>query len=275
VTKLTVVVDNSVAHATPLLGEHGLSLWLEHQGVNLLYDTGQGRALLPNLKALGLDPEALDAVVLSHGHHDHSGGLEALLAARTRPTPVWCHPAAFAPHLKQEPPRPRDIGPPLSQAGYEELGAVFHWVRGNAQPWPGLTLLAPIPRRTAFEGPAPGLLTRRGGALVPDPLEDDLALLVMGGQGPAVLTGCAHAGALNVLAAAASAAGRPPVLLAGGTHLGPAPAAQQEASLKALAEAPGLRVAAGHCTGLALAGRLQGVLGPRFSHLEAGRVLEL
>lgn len=274
-SRLTVVVNNAVTPASPLLGEHGLSMWLEHQGLNLLYDTGRGRALLPNLEALNLDPASLDAVVLSHGHYDHSGGLAELLKLRGRPTPVWCHPAAFGLHLVQDQPAPREVGPRLSQAQYEELGAVFHWARGNSQPWPGVTLLTDIPRRTAFEAPAPELLTRRGDALIPDPLEDDLALLVLGAKGPAVLTGCAHAGALNVLAAAREAAGRPLALLAGGTHLGPAPAAQQEASLKALAAAPGLQVAAGHCTGLSMAGRLQAALGPRFRHLEAGRVLEL
>lgn len=274
-SRLTVVVDNAVAHATPLLGEHGLSLWLQHQGINLLYDTGMGQALLPNLKALELAPASLDAVVLSHGHLDHAGGLEALLRARGGNTEVWCHPAVFTPHLKDDKPQPRDIGPALSRAQYEDLGAVFHWVQSNTEPWPGITLLAPIPRRTAFEGPPAGLVSRRRGHLIPDPLEDDLAILVRGKLGWAVLTGCAHAGVLNVLAAASQAAGGPIRLLAGGTHLGPAPPDQQEASLAALAARTTLHLAAGHCTGQEMGGRLQALLGPRFSHLAAGRVLEL
>lgn len=274
-SRLTVVVDNSVALSMPLLGEHGLSFWLEHQGVNLLYDTGWGRALLGNLKALELAPNDLDAVVLSHGHLDHTGGLEALLKARSGPTPVWCHRAVFNPHFSQRNNQTRDIGPRLSQEQYQGLGAEFHWVDGQAQPWPGITLLAPIPRNNDFEGPAPGLMTTSGGEMIPDPFDDDLSILLKGQAGPVVLTGCAHAGALNILAAASAAAGQPVSMLVGGTHLGPAPQKQQDAALAQLAAMPELKIVAGHCTGQDMCGRLQGILGQRFSHLAAGKVLEL
>jgi 7,8-dihydropterin-6-yl-methyl-4-(beta-D-ribofuranosyl)aminobenzene 5'-phosphate synthase len=276
-SRLTVVAENSVGFTSRLLGEHGLSIWVEHQGANILYDTGMGQALLPNLRALELDPAALDGVVVSHGHYDHIGGLEGLLAAREEPLAVWCHPQVFACHLaRHQPGEPaREVGPPLSRGAYEALGARFHFIQEPAKPWPGFTLLAPIPRRTGFEGPMPSLLTLQGGELAPDPFTDDLALLIDAPGGPVCLTGCAHAGVVNVLLAAEEAAGAPVALLAGGTHLGPAPQEQQEAALAELAARPGLRVAAGHCTGLEMAGRLQAALGPRFSHLSAGRVLDI
>ena len=276
-TRLTVVVENTAPTATRLLGEHGLSLWVEHQGRNILYDTGMGQALLPNLATLGLDPEELDAVVLSHGHYDHTGGLEPLLGARRRPLEVWCHPGAFGRHLAQSlPGEPmREIGPPMPLKGYEVMGARPHLVSEPTEPWPGITLLAGIPRRTSFEGPSPGLVIRQGDEVLPDPFPDDLALLIDAPSGPVCLTGCAHAGVINVLLAAEERAGRPIALLLGGTHLGPAPEAQQEAALAELAQRPELRVVAGHCTGLDMAGRMAAALGPRFGYLRAGQVLDL
>ncbi len=274
-SRLTVVVDNAVDHAAGVLGEHGLSFWIEHQGINLLYDTGWGKTLMANLEVLELDPDALDAVVLSHGHLDHTGGLEALIKARSGTTPVWCHRAVFNPHYAKGEDRTRDIGPQLSQGQYEQLGAEFHWVEGQVQPWPGVALLAPIPRVSDFEGPAPGLMSSKDGEMIPDPFDDDLAIVLEGQAGPAVLTGCAHAGALNVLAAASRAAGRPVQTMVGGTHLGPAPKEQQEAALEALAALPGLNIVGGHCTGQAMCGRLQALMGERFSHLAAGKVMEL
>lgn len=274
-SRITVVVENLVNHVSPLFGEHGLSLWLEHQGLNILYDTGMGRALLPNLETLGLDPNLLDALVLSHGHYDHTGGLEALLGARQEPLPVYCHLAVFAPHLADHLGQRREAGPPLTRMAYETLGARFNFVERWARPWPGVTLLADIPRVTAYEVPAPSLITVRDGKVSPDPFHDDMSILIQNGDRNAVLTGCAHSGVINVLIDAENKAGGPVDMLVGGTHLGPAPVAQQEAALAELASREKLQVAAGHCTGPAMAGRMHQLLGPRFSFLGVGTVLEI
>ena len=88
----------------------------------------------------------------------------------------------------------REIGPPLGpQSEYEKLGARFHMVTEPVSPWPGINLLAPIPRVTEFEGPAPNLMSEKNGELVPDPFNDDLAMLVKGDEGYTVVTGCAWA----------------------------------------------------------------------------------
>lgn len=275
-SRLIVVVDNRVAFG-PLMGEHGLSLWLQHEGLNILYDTGAGRALMPNLKELKLDPATLDAVVLSHGHFDHTGGLSALLLARSQPLPIYCHPAVFARHLHHlDDDTLMEIGPPLGpQTEYEDLGARFHMITEPVSPWPGITLLAPIPRVTEFEGPAPGLLSEKDGKLVPDPFDEDLAMLVKGEEGYTVITGCAHSGAINLLLAAEEAAGEAVRLLVGGTHLGPAPERQQRLALAELKRRVHLHVAAGHCTGAAMEVRLAHELGERYIPLEASQVLKL
>lgn len=275
-SRLIVVVDNTVG-VTSLLGEHGVSMWLEHQGLNLLYDTGAGFALLPNLEALGLDPNDLDGLVLSHGHHDHTGGLAGLLNARSEPLDIWCHPSVFGSHLVRHEGMPaREIGPPLGgQEQYEAAGARFHFIEENANPWEGITLLASIERATDFEGPAPGLMALIDGELAPDPFPDDLAMLVHGDAGPAVLTGCAHAGVINVLLAAEAVAAGPLQAVIGGTHLGPAPVAQQSRALEELLDRPELHVVSGHCTGAAMNALLARTLGERFIPLQAGLVLEL
>ncbi len=277
-SRLLVVVDDQ-AGRPGLLAEHGLAFWLEHRGCRLLYDTGSGKALLPNMAALGLDPLQLDGVVLSHGHYDHLGGLPGLLAFRQREgqgTEVWCHRGVFAPHWSQRKEGLKDVGAPLGRAqAYQEMGARFHYVSGSAEPWPGVLLLAPIARRSAFERSAPNLVVPGPKGMVSDPLEDDLALLLEGKSGPVVISGCAHAGIINVLAAAAEAAGRPAALFAGGTHLGPSPKAQQDRTVAELARRPGLTVAAGHCTGPEVSKRLAGALPGRFVALTCGVELDL
>ena len=76
--KLTVLVDNAVPVGSPLYGESGLALYLECDGKRLLFDTGASELLFHNAALLGIDLLALDYIVLSHHHSDHTGGLAAL-----------------------------------------------------------------------------------------------------------------------------------------------------------------------------------------------------
>ncbi len=88
-----VVYDNN-AFDPALTTSWGFACWVERGDATVLLDTGgDGPTLLGNMAALELDPQAIDAVVLSHVHNDHTGGLEGLLDTGTRPT-VYA-PASF------------------------------------------------------------------------------------------------------------------------------------------------------------------------------------
>lgn len=77
--RITIVYDNN-AYAPDLRTSWGFSAWVEFNDRHILFDTGgDGDLLLENMNKLDLDPQQLDAVVLSHAHGDHTGGLEALL----------------------------------------------------------------------------------------------------------------------------------------------------------------------------------------------------
>ncbi len=271
--RLVIVVDNQ-ALQPGLATEHGLGIWVEWEGMSLLYDTGAGQGLLPNMRALGLDVRRVDAVVLSHGHYDHTGGLGPLLEARAEPLDVWAHPDLFAAHLRAGP-SPVDIGPPLPRSAYEAMGARFRWVQEPMWMGPGIGLLAPVPRVVGFEGPSPGLVSvDDSGKVVPDPFRDDLAMVLMTRDGPVVLTGCAHAGVVNILEAVRGFSGQEAVMLVGGTHLGMVEPWRVSATVEVLESREGLKVVAGHCTGAA-AGVVAARLGERFTPMGAGMILEL
>ncbi|MFH1060293.1 MAG: MBL fold metallo-hydrolase [Pseudomonadota bacterium] len=274
-SRVTVVVDNQPG-AAGLLHEWGLSLWIEHQGHNLLLDTGGGAALLPNLKALGLAPDLVEAVILSHGHWDHSGGLAELLKT-IGPRPIWCHPAAFEMHLKREADGSyQDVGLPLGgRAAYEDLGAQFNLVTEHVEPWPGVHLIAPVPRITAFEGPAPNLFTQLGPSHLPDPLEDDLLVVLETPGGLVAITGCAHSGVVNLLLAVQDILGHSPAWLVGGLHLDLSTEIQQKGVLDHLGLLRELRLATGHCTGERASGMLTQIMQTRHVNLYTGLSLEL
>ncbi len=82
--KITTLSDNTVAQGgKQLIGEHGLSFCIETGNQKILFDTGQGIAISNNAGVLGIDLSRIDAVILSHGHYDHSGGLKSLLGYNT------------------------------------------------------------------------------------------------------------------------------------------------------------------------------------------------
>ncbi len=95
----TIVYDNN-AYDTALQTEWGFACWVETEESTVLFDTGGSATLLSNMAALGLDPHEIDAVVLSHAHGDHTGGLGALLGAGITPT-VYA-PASFPISFKNE-----------------------------------------------------------------------------------------------------------------------------------------------------------------------------
>uniref|UniRef100_UPI00356899E1 MBL fold metallo-hydrolase n=1 Tax=Pontiella sp. TaxID=2837462 RepID=UPI00356899E1 len=74
---LKIIVDNQAAEA--LVAEHGLSMWIEAGGTNILFDAGQGDALEQNAARLGIDLSHADLFVLSHGHYDHTGAVDFVM----------------------------------------------------------------------------------------------------------------------------------------------------------------------------------------------------
>ncbi len=79
-SKITTLVENTVAQGSKyLIGEHGLSFYIETQSHKILFDTGQNLAISNNAQVLGIDLSRIDTVILSHGHYDHTGGLKSLL----------------------------------------------------------------------------------------------------------------------------------------------------------------------------------------------------
>ena len=78
------VYDEGALEHTPLIGGHGQGFIIDVDGKRILFDTGlRGRYLLHNMKVLGIEPDSIDMVVLSHGHRDHTGGLVSLLEERS------------------------------------------------------------------------------------------------------------------------------------------------------------------------------------------------
>jgi 7,8-dihydropterin-6-yl-methyl-4-(beta-D-ribofuranosyl)aminobenzene 5'-phosphate synthase len=239
-----------------LRAEHGFSALVEvHDGDatrRVLFDAGvTPDGLIGNLDRLGLDPATFEAVVLSHGHFDHVMGLQGL-AGRLgrRDLPVLLHPVFWSRRRLAVPDGPLDLPTP-SRAAIEGLGfAVVEDVQPSFLLDGVLLVTGEVPRTTAFEtGMPPAHQVWRDGGWQPDrEVHDDQAIVLhVRDKGLVVLTGCGHAGIVNIVRHAKRLTGVDQVYaVLGGFHLRGGPAVGETAAALA-AEDPGVVVPA-HCT---------------------------
>ncbi len=284
-TDITIVVDNNAGRG--LAAEHGLAVWIESGPASILFDTGQGRALERNARALGIDPSSALNLVLSHGHYDHTGGLGPVL--RQAPTmQVYCHPAAVLPRYSVRDGAARTIGmPEQALEALERFPAKrVHWVQRplalatatgegpTRTSWaaiPGsIGLTGPVPRHTSFEDTGgPFYLDPEGTR--PDLIEDDLALWITTEQGLVICLGCAHAGVVNTLEYVIRLTGISRIqAVIGGFHLLGASPDRLEQTVSALCRLAPDAIYPCHCTGEAAIAALMGALGERVHRVEAG-----
>ncbi|MGZ4813576.1 MAG: MBL fold metallo-hydrolase [Terriglobales bacterium] len=270
---ITALVENT-AGKFDLLGEWGLSLWIEADEHRILYDTGQGRTLVDNARLLGIDLSRADALVLSHGHSDHSGGIAALMASGFRGK-VFANPAAFANKYQREDSRVRQKSMPGECVEALRRDAELVDSSAPTQIAPGLMVTGSIPRRTEFEDTG-GAFFLDEACTQPDSLLDDQALLIETPAGWVVVTGCGHSGAVNTLQYAAELAGtRRFFAFLGGMHLLSASEQRMRATAQAMRDFKIRMVAPCHCTGFAATGLFQSELGTSVVALRAGSKLRL
>jgi len=92
--QITIIAENRCSLSRGLIAEHGFSVLIELEGYQLLFDAGQGLAIRQNQALLGYDLSKIDALVLSHGHFDHTGGI-AYVLEKNPGIKIYLHPAAL------------------------------------------------------------------------------------------------------------------------------------------------------------------------------------
>jgi 7,8-dihydropterin-6-yl-methyl-4-(beta-D-ribofuranosyl)aminobenzene 5'-phosphate synthase len=251
----------------PPQAENGISFLVttERRGRtrSVLFDTSlTSSVLLHNFRATDTSPADISAIVLSHGHPDHHGGLIGLLDALEHPMPVILDPAAFLPRYLRLP--TGEVAPhynyALREASIEAAGGVLSLSRGAVEVIDGVFSTGRIDREVSFEQPADqqaldaGLFHLVDGHISPDSVPDDQALVInVEGLGLVVLTGCSHAGVVNSIRAARAITGETRVhAVMGGFHLGfpGIPQAKTDATIDALREFELRVIAPMHCSGM-------------------------
>jgi 7,8-dihydropterin-6-yl-methyl-4-(beta-D-ribofuranosyl)aminobenzene 5'-phosphate synthase len=274
--KLTTLSENT-AGKVGLLAEWGLSILVEVDGYKVLLDTGLDTSAAHNAAIMGIDLSKVDRIVLSHGHHDHTGGLCHVLNAMKKEIEIIAHPDIWAAKYSRTfSKKAQYAGIPFAREALESWGASFSLTKEPVWITDSIVATGEIPMHTKYEKIDRDLLVKAGGKLHPDPLNDDQALIIKSRLGLIVVLGCGHRGMINTLHHARKITGVERIhMVVGGTHLLHASTEQMDLTIAELKRLGVRKIGTSHCTGLPAAAVLFQKFGDKFFFNNAGNVVTL
>ena len=244
--RITILIENT-AYKAGLKTEHGLSVWIEYGNNRILFDTGQSDSVLDNAEALGIDLAQANAIVLSHGHYDHTGGLCSVIDLAPK-AKVYLHPAAVEPKYSQKASGAKYIG--MSDSAKEAIqDCSLVWTAKPVAIFPGISATGQVPRTNDYEDVGGAFFTDED-CRRPDELLDDQSLFIASSKGLIVICGCAHSGVVNTLDYISKLTGEKNIYaVIGGMHLLNADPRRTENTIDVFKKYKIQKVIPLHCTG--------------------------
>ncbi len=266
---ITILTDNNTITDRYFLGEPALSILIETETKKILFDTGYSDVFLKNASKLNKDLRKLDFIVLSHGHNDHTGGLQYIIDLlkneNHKPEIVACK-GVFCQRYDDI---DGDFGCPVEK---KQIESVFN-TKYIKEPYfitENVVFLGEIPRNNDFEAKHPvGVLKDTN---TPDFVMDDSALAIKTEKGIILITGCSHCGIVNICEYAKQVCKTDKIhSIIGGLHLQDAAENQVNKTVDYLKSIDLETLFACHCTGF----QAQCQLNSSVNLKEAGSGLEI
>lgn len=225
VQSLEVRILSTMLTADDGIGEWGFSALIVADGHRILFDTGAyPDTVLRNSRELKIDLSNVPDVILTHNHGDHTGGLLPLRREFAKSNPQALARAHVASGIFLT--RLRNDGGPINRMAnikreYEATGATVVEYSEPKELYPGVWLTGPVPRKYPERNwSGTGHLRLANGKTAEDNIPEDQSLVIDTDKGLVVITGCGHAGIINISDYARSRVRNAPLrAVLGGIHL--------------------------------------------------------
>jgi 7,8-dihydropterin-6-yl-methyl-4-(beta-D-ribofuranosyl)aminobenzene 5'-phosphate synthase len=273
------VIENMSDNEEKLAYEHGFSVFVEVDGRKILFDTGQSGAFVKNAEKLGIALEEVDAVVLSHGHYDHSGGLAAFAAVNPS-APIYMQRSAAGEHCAFD----------GEDNGHRYIGidgnllrlSQIRLINGDLCIDDEISLFTVKARKFPLPSTNNRILKKNDDGYVADDFVHEHSLYIRSGTSSALLSGCAHNGILNIMEEFIRWFGREnlPDVVISGFHLmrrdgyGARDTAEQDEIAHRLAGYPCVFHTC-HCTGIEPYERMKQIMGDKLRYIRTGETLRI
>ncbi len=253
VIKVTTLVENSVGENKILQGEHGISFFIEVGDPprhSILFDTGQSRKFIDNARLLGIDLTAIEKVVISHGHYDHSGGFRAFVETFGNDFELVVGQGFFQPKYAVDGEKLRFLGNDFDKSYLLDKSIRTTCLSQNrTEILPGIFALTNFSRLTPYEKANKRFRLFDGKDYQTDLFNDEIVLVLETKAGLVVLLGCSHPGPVNILKAITEQFEKPLHCILGGTHLIDASEDRLNKTIQYLRNLDVSSLGISHCTG--------------------------
>lgn len=239
--QLTVLIDNH-GDNEKFETEHGLSFYIDTGYSKILFDTGQSGAFIHNALKTGVDISGIDYLVISHGHFDHTGGIENFLQYNQQ-AKILIRPEALLPKYHGN----RYIGVFTSLKIPEKR---MIKIKDNYSIDPATEISGNIPISYPEDTHYYDFLTKIQEEILPDTFRDEVFLTLRTNGRVTIITGCSHNGIINIIETAKQHFTEPIYCIFGGFHLKDSNELTVKRTADFLNTAKIERVVTGHCTGM-------------------------
>lgn len=254
--------------------EHGLSLLIETKEATVLFDMGASDLFARNAKVMGVDLANVDLAVISHGHYDHTGGLQTFFEGNNQ-APVYIHSAACGEFVTPGEDGWRYIGIPKTYAPEDR----FIKVQGDVEISKSLKILAEV-QPNHLNPPDNKVMFQKGpNGYELDRFIHEQNLVLRQGEKTVLITGCAHKGIVNIMDYFYQNEGKWPDVVIGGFHLVNREWSEEMVEfigkIGEFFKSTPTHFYTGHCTGEKALRLLKNQLGNQIEELSTGMVLNL
>ncbi len=209
--KIVTLLDN-VVYGNRLCAEHGLSFYIESDENKVLFDTGQSDNFIKNAQILGIDISKVDSLILSHGHYDHTGGLEAFCRINHKAM-IYAKEGLFVSKYKN---KTDFIGTKYNNSLFDNRIRI---VKKKIELYPNFFIMPIINIENTWDTHFNEFFIKPDKIFLEDNFEDEQFIVFVNNNKMNIISGCSHRGISNIIQSAVEIFQLPINFVLGGFHL--------------------------------------------------------